>query len=76
MYSYYAELLTKEYEKILSNKNINFEKEYYFDDLLGDFDNLRFDFAVFDDFNNLKFLIESGDVYVCVQKMSFFNQSL
>lgn len=49
----------QEIRKILSNKNINFEKEYYFDDLLGDFDNLRFDFAVFDDFNNLKFLIES-----------------
>ena len=45
--------------KILLDNNINFATEYTFDDLKGERGNpLRFDFAIFDDKNNLIQLIE------------------
>jgi hypothetical protein len=44
----------------LTLKDIPFEKEYCFSDLLGDCTHLRFDFVIFDDFNKIKikYLIE------------------
>lgn len=42
----------------LDNKQINYKMEYSFEDLRGDFELLRFDFAIFDNKNNLRFLIE------------------
>lgn len=43
----------------LEKNKINFIKQYVFEDLIGLGNGyLRFDFAVFDDYNNLKFLIE------------------
>lgn len=43
----------------LENQNIEFKQEYSFDDLLGiGGQSLRFDFAIFDNNDNLKFLIE------------------
>lgn len=50
-----GELKIKEY---LEMNNINYKMEYSFDDLKGDYDFLRFDFAIFDKENNLKLLIE------------------
>lgn len=51
-----GEQLIREY---LQNKKIIFLQEYTFSDLLSDKDNpLRFDFAVFNKNNDLKFLIE------------------
>lgn len=45
--------------KILKENCINFKREYTFPDLLGDGGGrLRFDFAIFDDQNNLQYLIE------------------
>lgn len=41
----------------LTNYNIEFKQEYSFEDLKGDKQKLRFDFAVFKD-HNLKFLVE------------------
>ena len=43
--------------RFLSQNNISFIREFTFEDLKGDRDKLRFDFAVFKD-NNLLFLIE------------------
>ncbi len=46
-------------EQILSNANFNFTEEYSFPDLIGQGGHaLRFDFAVFDDNNDLWFLIQ------------------
>ena len=48
-----------EIRKILLDNNINFATEYVFDDLKGEKGNpLRFDFAIFDNNNNLIQLIE------------------
>ena len=46
-------------EEILQNAGLVFEEEYIFPDLVSSSGRpLRFDFAVFDDNNNLDFLIE------------------
>ena len=47
-------------EKILNQNNINYKKEYSFKDLKGKSEMfpLRFDFAIFDNENNLSYLIE------------------
>ena len=46
-------------EEILSNAGLNFKEEYSFPDLIGQGGHaLRFDFAVFDDNNELEFLIQ------------------
>lgn len=46
-------------EDILRNAGLNFKEEYSFPDLLGqNGHSLRFDFAVFDDNNELEFLIQ------------------
>ena len=46
-------------EEILSNAGLNFKEEYSFPDLIGQNGHaLRFDFAVFDDNDDLEFLIE------------------
>lgn len=46
-------------ETILKNNNINYIKEYIFPDLVSENNiPLRFDFAIFDDNNNLQYLIE------------------
>lgn len=50
-----GEIKIKEY---LDNKHMDYKMEYSFDDLQGDFDLLRFDFAILDKENNLKLLIE------------------
>lgn len=45
--------------KILVDANISFKREYTFPDLIGDSGNrLRFDFGIFDDDDNLSYLIE------------------
>ncbi len=51
--SFYEKMI----ENILKELNIAFEKQFVFPDLKGDFDNLRFDFALFKD-ENLICLIE------------------
>lgn len=43
---------------ILQENNINYKTQYEFNDLKGDYNNLRFDFAIFDNDNNIKCLIE------------------
>lgn len=49
-------------EAILRENNINYKKQYSFDDLRGDYKKLFFDFAIFDNNNKLKYLIEyNGD---------------
>ena len=46
-------------EEILQNAGLNFKQEYSFPDLIGQGGHaLRFDFAVFDDNNELEFLIQ------------------
>jgi hypothetical protein len=46
-------------EEILSQAGLNFKEEYSFPDLIGQGGHaLRFDFAVFDDDDELEFLIE------------------
>ena len=46
-------------EEILSNAGLNFKEEYSFPDLIGQGGHaLRFDFAVFDDDDELEFLIQ------------------
>lgn len=45
-------------EKILIQNNIIYKKEYKFPDLLGNSNNLRFDFAIFNKLNKLECLIE------------------
>ena len=46
-------------EEILEMAGLNFKEEYAFPDLIGEQGHaLRFDFAVFDDNDNLDFLIE------------------
>ena len=47
---------------ILSNNNIEFYKEYYFDDLYGDYKHLRFDFAIFKE-NELYCLVEYDGLF-------------
>jgi hypothetical protein len=47
----------KKIEKELCNRNINYKKQYYFQDLKH-IKHLRFDFAIFDKNNNLLFLLE------------------
>lgn len=48
-----------ETERVLKELNINYETQYIFDDLLSNLGNpLRFDFAIFDNDDNLSFLIE------------------
>lgn len=44
--------------KILTDNNINFSTQYSFDDLKGNNRKLRFDFAIFDENDNLLHLIE------------------
>lgn len=51
-----GELVILEY---LNENNINYKTEYWFEDLKSDKDKpLQFDFAILDDKNNLKMLIE------------------
>ena len=46
-------------EQILSNAGLNFKEEYSFPDLIGKSGHaLRFDFAVFDDNDEVEFLIQ------------------
>jgi len=46
-------------EEILRDAGLNFKEEYSFPDLIGQNGHaLRFDFAIFDDNNELEFLIE------------------
>lgn len=51
--------------RLLTKKGIKFDNEYVFDDLFGDGSRqLRFDFALFNDDNSLKALIEyQGDIH-------------
>ena len=54
-------LISKGEEKIqknLSILNLNYKKQYSFKDLIGDVRPLKFDFAIFNDNNELLFLIE------------------
>ena len=59
-------------EEILSFAGLNFQEEYYFDDLLSLHKRpLRFDFAVFDDDGNIDFLIEMQGIQHYVAKDKF-----
>lgn len=59
---------------ILKDNNINFIKEYTFSDLIGNGGNrLRFDFAILDNKNNLKYLIEYDGIQHFEQNC--FNQT-
>lgn len=49
-------------EQILLSKKLNFIKQYKFDDCIGLKRKLPFDFAIFDDDNNLKYLIEYNGI--------------
>lgn len=60
--------------KLLTEANISFKREYTFPDLLGDSGNrLRFDFGVFDNNDNLLYLIEYNGKQHYDQKC--FNQT-
>ena len=59
-------------EEILKEANLNFQEEYSFPDLLSNTNHpLRFDFAVFDDNNDLDFLIEYQGIQHYVPKSKF-----
>lgn len=49
-------------EKILIDNNVNFCKQFSFSDLKGDSKILRFDFGIFNDKNELKYLIEYNGI--------------
>lgn len=63
-------------EEILQNAGLNFEEEYSFKNLVSSSGRpLRFDFAVFDDDNNLEFLIEYQGVQHYKPKSKFGGES-
>ena len=59
--------------EFLQNKNINFKKEYWFQDLITEdkHGHPKFDFAIFDDNNNLKFLIEYQGIQHFIDNKNF-----
>lgn len=60
--------------QLLNQNNIKFKKEYSFDDLKY-IDKLRFDFAIFDDNNNLLHLVEyDGDQHFITHNSGWNNQ--
>lgn len=62
--------------EILEDNGINFEEEYYFEDLLSMTHHpLRFDFAVFDDSGNLEFLIEYQGIQHYIAKSKFGGEA-
>lgn len=63
-------------EDILIESGMNFEEEYSFDDLISSSKRpLRFDFAVFDDNNELMFLIEYQGIQHYEPKSKFGGYS-
>ena len=63
-------------EEILQEAGLNFIEEYSFDDLYSSNGRpLRFDFAVFDDDNNLMFLIEYQGIQHYIAKSKFGGNS-
>ena len=63
-------------EEILQDSGLTFEEEYSFPDLYSSNGRpLRFDFAVFDDDNNLMFLIEYQGIQHYVAKSKFGGNS-
>jgi hypothetical protein len=59
-------------EEILQNAGLNFKEEYSFPDLVASSGRpLRFDFAVFDDNDNLDFLIEFQGIQHYEAKTAF-----
>lgn len=49
-------------KEILLKNNINFCQQFYFSDLKGDVNTLKFDFGIFDNNNNLLYLIEYNGI--------------
>ena len=63
-------------EEILQESGLNFTEEYSFSDLYSSNGRpLRFDFAVFDDENNLMFLIEYQGIQHYIAKSKFGGNS-
>lgn len=63
-------------EEILQASGLTFEEEYSFSDLYSSNGRpLRFDFAVFDDDNNLMFLIEYQGIQHYIAKSKFGGNS-
>lgn len=63
-------------EQILRDAGLNFKEEYSFPDLIGQGGHaLRFDFAVFDDNNELEFLIQYQGIQHYKQKSIFGGMS-
>ena len=63
-------------EEILKEAGLNFKEEYQFPDLISSTGRpLRFDFAVFDDNNNLDFLIEYQGIQHYEPKSKFGGYS-
>lgn len=63
-------------EEILQESGLNFSEEYSFSDLYSSNGRpLRFDFAVFDDDNNLMFLIEYQGIQHYIAKSKFGGNS-
>jgi len=63
-------------EDILRAGGLNFQEEYSFNDLFSSNGRpLRFDFAIFDDDNNLMFLIEYQGIQHYVAKSKFGGNS-
>lgn len=60
----------EEIEKILTKHNINYEREYSFEDLRGTTGKLRFDFAIFEN-NKIKCLIEYNGIQHYIAKEHF-----
>ena len=63
-------------EAVLAKEDVNFQEEYSFPDLVSSSGRpLRFDFAVFDDDNNLQFLIEYQGIQHYEPKSKFGGYS-
>ncbi len=65
-------------EKILKENNILYKKEFTFDDLVNEKGNkYKFDFAIFDNFNNLKYIIEyDGEQHFLYKSDNYYTDTL
>lgn len=63
-------------EEIFEHAGLNYQEEYSFDDLISSNGiPLRFDFAVFDDDDNLQFLLEYQGIQHYIAKSKFGGKS-
>ena len=67
----------EEIQSILRENNINFKTQYSFSDLKGNGGGLlRFDFAIFDEYNNLHHLIEFQGEQHTMEQSKYFDLSI